>query len=177
MVLHAARQGKKDERKRQLLVQNVLHGKGFKHTFILINDYKNRQISHLCMSFLKQPSISHSPMKSGIWENILLTKTLPLASMTIICKWQITTWVKATPLVIRSVEQGWSQFQSIQKENLIPIPNVPHWKTMKSIGIGIQWTAWIDWKWNVIYSNPEVVIRVTDWLTYRGLWSHQGYRS
>lgn len=138
---------------------------------------KNRQISHLCIPFLKLPSISHSPMKSGIWENILLTKTLPLASMTIICKWQITTWVKATPLVIRSVEQGWSQFQSIQKENLIPIPNVPHWKTMKSIGIGIQWTAWIDWKLNVIYSNPEVVIRVTDWLTYRGLWSHQGYRS
>lgn len=135
---------------------------------------KNRQISHLCIPFLKQPSISHSPMKSGIWENILLTKTLPLASMTIICKWQIITF---TTLVIRSVEQGWSQFQSIQKENLIPIPNVPHWKTIKSIGIGIQWTAWIDWKLNVIYSNPEVVIRVTDWLTYRGLWSHQGYRS
>lgn len=42
MVLHAARQGKKDNKKRQLLVRYVLHGKGFKHTFILINDYKKQ---------------------------------------------------------------------------------------------------------------------------------------
>lgn len=98
---------------------------------------KNRQISHFCIPFLKQPSISHSPMKSGNWENILLTKTFPLASMTIICKWQITTWVKTTPLVIRSVEQGWSQFQSIQRVNLIPIPNVPHWKNNEE-----------HWNWN-----------------------------